>query len=637
MKAVIMAGGKGTRVASITHDAIPKPMLKVGSKTILEHQIDCLRKNKIEDIILVIGHLGECIESYFGDGKKFGVHITYIKENPVHPLGTAGALYFLKDKIKEDFILLFGDIMCNVDFGLLYEYHVKHCADVTLLTHPNSHPYDSDLIVVSSNNQVVDFKSKERKRGGEDYSNLVNSGVYVLNPRLLTFLDMPKKCALEKDLIFANLNQIKVVSYRSTEYVKDMGTRERYDKVVQDYYQGKIKKRNLSKKQKCIFLDRDGVINEYRGLITKKDDICLINGVSSAIKKINDSDFLCIVITNQPIIARGDCSVEELNLIHKRIETILGEKGAYIDDLFYCPHHPDDGFKGEVRELKIDCNCRKPKIGLFQEAAKKYNIDLTESYMIGDTWRDIEAGLNAKMKVCYVESGEKISLEHPIRTKNRFRDLNLAVNYIIERKKMDFVPAIKKYYKRELDVVGRLNYDEINDAMNAIYETYQEGGTIYVCGNGGSASTASHMQNDFNKGISEYTDLKFNFYCLNDNISTVMAIANDIGYEEVFRFQLKNKITDKDLLIGISGSGNSKNVLNAVEYAHEVGAKVIGMTGYSGGKLKEMADYRMHVKENDMQIAEDIHMTFDHMMMKIFYNLLVNREVSGDNIMDVHC
>ena len=201
---------------------------------------------------------------------------------------------------------------------------------------------------------------------------------------------------------------------------------------------------------------------------------------------------------------------------------------------------------------------------------------------------------------------------------------------------MNFKNAIKEYYEREIRVINNLNLDEINEAMNAIYETYKNQGTIYICGNGGSASTASHFQNDFNKGISEYIDNKFRFYCLNDNVATLMAIANDIGYEEVFRFQITNKITDKDLFIGISGSGNSKNVLNAAEYAKEKGAKVVGITGYTGGKLKDLADYKMHVDECDMQIDEDIHMTFDHMMMKIFYNLLVCDKLTGENINDTH-
>lgn len=201
---------------------------------------------------------------------------------------------------------------------------------------------------------------------------------------------------------------------------------------------------------------------------------------------------------------------------------------------------------------------------------------------------------------------------------------------------VDFKNAIKEYYEREIECIKRFNLDDFNEAMNAILDTYENGGMIYVCGNGGSASTASHMQNDFNKGISEYVDKKFNFYCLSDNVSTMMAVANDIGYEEVFRFPLLGKITDNDLFIGISGSGNSKNVINAAEYAKECGAKVLGITGYSGGKLKEIADYRMHVDENDMQIAEDLHMTFDHMMMKILYNYLTKGEITGNNVNDKH-
>lgn len=199
---------------------------------------------------------------------------------------------------------------------------------------------------------------------------------------------------------------------------------------------------------------------------------------------------------------------------------------------------------------------------------------------------------------------------------------------------MDFTKAIKEYYDREIRVIESLNLEEISEAMNAIYDAYQKGGTIYVCGNGGSAATASHMQNDFSRGVSEKLDKKFNFYCLNDNYPTVMAIANDIGYEEVFRHQLINRLKENDLFIGISGSGNSMNVVNAAQYAKECGIKVLGITGYKGGKLKELADYKMHVPEEDMQIDEDIHMTFDHMMMKIFYNFLVMNELTGDNLVD---
>lgn len=191
---------------------------------------------------------------------------------------------------------------------------------------------------------------------------------------------------------------------------------------------------------------------------------------------------------------------------------------------------------------------------------------------------------------------------------------------------MDYTDMIKEYIHLETEVLKNLEIDAINKAMNLIIEAYKEQKKIYIMGNGGSSATASHYQNDFNKGISEYMDTKFNFICLNDNIPTIMAIANDIGFDEVFRFQLKGKLDKGDLVIAISGSGNSKNIIYAVEYAKEQGNKVIGMTGYQGGKLKELADISLHADVMSMQVTEDIHMIFDHMMMSIFYKTLCGKE-----------
>lgn len=176
---------------------------------------------------------------------------------------------------------------------------------------------------------------------------------------------------------------------------------------------------------------------------------------------------------------------------------------------------------------------------------------------------------------------------------------------------------IKSYFDREIEVIKRLNIDDINAAVRAIWAAYEREATIYIFGNGGSAATASHYVCDFNKGISENKDKKFNFVCLNDNYPMMMAVANDISYDEVFRYPLINKLKPTDLVIGISGSGNSKNVIRAVEYAKEIGTPVVGITGYHGGKLKELADYHMDVMEDDMQISEDLHMIFDHMMCSV--------------------
>ena len=191
---------------------------------------------------------------------------------------------------------------------------------------------------------------------------------------------------------------------------------------------------------------------------------------------------------------------------------------------------------------------------------------------------------------------------------------------------MDFNNAIKKYLEIEINVLKKLDIGLINQAINLILETYHNNKTIYIFGNGGSSATASHYQNDFNKGISEYVERKFRFQCLNDNIATLMAIANDIGFEEVFRFQLKNKLEKGDIIIAISGSGNSQNIINAVEYAKVCGNKIIGITGFSGGKLKELSDVSLNVPINSMQITEDVHMIFDHMIMSILYKVLCGKE-----------
>ena len=190
----------------------------------------------------------------------------------------------------------------------------------------------------------------------------------------------------------------------------------------------------------------------------------------------------------------------------------------------------------------------------------------------------------------------------------------------------NYQEEIANYIENEIAVLRMLGTNAINDVLNLLEQALENEHMIYIMGNGGSAATASHMQNDFNKGISEYTEKKFRFLCLNDNVPTVMAIANDIGYEEIFRFQLRGKLRPGDIVIGISGSGNSQNVLNAVEYAKECGNTVVGITGYDGGKLRKIADYSLHVPVNSMQITEDVHMIFDHLMMSVFYRELCGIE-----------
>jgi histidinol-phosphate phosphatase family domain/HAD-superfamily hydrolase, subfamily IIIA len=402
MKIVIMAGGKGTRIAEVNAQ-IPKPMIPINNKPILEYQLEALKTQGYTDIILVIGHLGHVIKEYFGDGSKMGTRIEYITED--QPLGTAGALYYLKDSLKEDFLLLNGDIIFDVDINRFYNYHVKHNAVATILTHPNAHPYDSGIIIADENGRVTRWLHKEDERTW--YKNRVNAGLHMLSPQIFNKFDMLRKRDLDRDILMPLISDGELCIYDSPEYVKDMGTPDRYYAVIQDINSGRVKARNLSEKQKAIFLDRDGTINQYVGFLTNIEDFRLLPGVADAIRRINESDYLAIVVTNQPVIARGEISLSELNAIHNKMETLLGQEGAYVDDIFFCPHHPDKGFEGERPEYKMECECRKPKPGLLIQAAEKYNIDLKKSWMVGDSVNDMKAGQSAGCKVLLIGDNEK--------------------------------------------------------------------------------------------------------------------------------------------------------------------------------------------------------------------------------------
>lgn len=421
MKVVIMAGGRGTRISSVASD-IPKPMIKIDGKPVLEHEILNLREQGFTDIILTVGHLGNIITDYFGDGSKFGVNIEYYIEET--PLGNAGALFKIRDKLTDDFLLLNADAVFDIDFRRFVEFHKSHGGLVTLFTHPNSHPYDSGIVIADGNGVVLQWLAKEDDRP-DYYKNRVNAGLHVISPKVLDIDISTEKVDLDRQVLKPLAGTGKMYVYDSPEYVKDMGTPDRYESVCRDFSEGKVKARNLHNKQKAVFLDRDGVINKYVGFLRNINDFELLDGVSKAIRKINESGYLAIVVTNQPVIARGEVSFAELTEIHNKMETLLGEDGAYLDAIYFCPHHPDKGFDGEIPELKFDCDCRKPKPGMLIKAAKEFNIDLTKSWMVGDSDSDIMAGKNAGCSTVLIgESNENMCASNLLE----------AVDYIIGRK-----------------------------------------------------------------------------------------------------------------------------------------------------------------------------------------------------------
>ncbi len=428
--AVIQAGGKGTRMKSLTDDLIPKPMLLLNGKPLIQWQMENISKYGIKEFVFIIGHLGNKIREYFKDGSEFGVHIQYVEESK--PLGSAGALYYLKNIIhEEDIIFIYGDVMICIDWYRILEFHESCHGKATLLVHPNAHPFDSDLLKMDKNNCItgIDFKTNDRNYW---YNNCVNAGVHILVNEVIQKIKKVERLDLEKNILAQLMKKRLVYGYQTPEYVKDVGNPKRFCDAIEEQKIGLWEQKCLNQKQKCVFLDRDGTLNRYKGLIYKEEQFELENNVEESIKILNKKGYLTIVITNQPVVARGLCSIEDVDRIHRKMQVLLGEKGAYIDDIMFCPHHPDRGYPEENKQYKISCECRKPAIGMVKKMVSKYNIDLSNSYMIGDTTVDIQTGFNAGMKTILVLTGEAgTDKKYDIEADIEAEDLLDAVHRII--------------------------------------------------------------------------------------------------------------------------------------------------------------------------------------------------------------
>ena len=433
MKAVIQAGGAGTRLASVAKN-LPKPMVDIAGKPILLWQLESLKASGILDALIIVSKNSTAIQDYFGDGSKIGMHITYYVEQ--EPLGTGGVFPYIASIIHEDFLFLLGDLMLDVSWEKMIAFHKEKGGLITAYVHPNSHPEDSDVLTLAKDGLIRNVLPKGQPRDFF-YENLVLAGVYVISGEFLeTFEDEePFKMDFEKELLAPTIACDGAYGYVCSEYIKDCGTPSRYYSVIRDVENKIVASKNLKNPQKAIFLDRDGVINVFGDYVTDASMFELTPRCSEAIKMINESGYLAIVITNQPIIARGDATIAEVENIHAKMQTLLGKDGAYLDGVYYCPHHPDKGFEGERVEFKIDCDCRKPKIGLLLKAQERFNIDFSKSWFIGDTDRDIQTAINAGCKSILLTSGDPNPYGHFKDAKPTYTcgDILDAVIYILSK------------------------------------------------------------------------------------------------------------------------------------------------------------------------------------------------------------
>lgn len=416
--AVLQAGGKGTRMRELTGDRLPKPLLRLGGRPMLEWQVRNLKKYGLTEFVIIVGHLGEQIEAYFGDGSQFGVHIRYIMEQ--EPLGSGGALAYLRNSLGgfKHLLVALGDVMFDIDLPRFVDFHEAAGAAATLLVHPNAHPQDSDLIVLeepvydigspipgSYCGRVLRFDDKASARNYY-YDNCVNAGLYMLEPEVVQGLGEARRLDLEREVLLPYLAQGRLFGYRTTEYVKDAGTPARFRAAEAELAAGIWAEKNLEQPQRAIFFDRDGTLNVYRGLISVPEELDLLPGAADAVRLVNGSGRLALVVSNQPTVARGMCSVAGVQEINRRLGVLLGNEGAYLDDIVFCPHHPERGYPEENPAYKIPCHCRKPDTGMVEVLAKRWNIDTGRSWLVGDSSRDVECGQKAGLRTALVLTGE---------------------------------------------------------------------------------------------------------------------------------------------------------------------------------------------------------------------------------------
>jgi D,D-heptose 1,7-bisphosphate phosphatase len=430
-QAVILAGGKGTRLASVLK-GLPKPLVDVCGKPLLLHQLELLCAHGFTDAVVMVNHRADAIQEWLV-GVDLPISVRLIDDG--EPRGTAGAVLAALDELDPEFLVMYGDTMLAVDLTRFWAWHhAVPGADVSLFLHPNDHPHDSDLVEIDETGRILAFHAYPHPADAW-LPNLVNAALYVVRRESLrAWVESDGPLDFAKDLFPRMLAaEATLRGYASPEYIKDAGTPERLERVRNALTSGAIRRASLNEPQRAVFLDRDGTLNVEHGLVRRAEDLEVFPFAGSAIRRLNEVEWRTVLVSNQPIIARGEVTESQLRRIHARLETEIGRDHAYLDRIYICPHHPDRGFPGERTELKIRCDCRKPEPGLILQAQSDLNIDLARSWYIGDSTPDLGAAEKAGVSSILVETGHGgLDRRYPHEARFTVANVSEAVTFILD-------------------------------------------------------------------------------------------------------------------------------------------------------------------------------------------------------------
>jgi len=368
-----------------------------------------------------------------------------------------------------------------------------------------------------------------------------------------------------------------------------------------------------------VLLDRDGTIIADHGYVGSVDRVEFLDGAIEAIAALNRAGLPVAVVTNQAGVARGYFGVEDVHQVHKHMIEEMARQGAHVDLWLFCPYHPD----GTVESFARASADRKPGPGMALAAADRLGLDLTSSWVVGDSPGDVGLARAVGARPVHVGPGDL-----PAADVISFSDLAAAVRHIVDNARSESTvrppfPACQyadggtfgSAYASELArAFGTIDMAQVARAAELLNDAYDRDASVFACGNGGSASIANHLQCDHVKGVRNGTDLATRVFSLSTNMELFSAIANDIGYEAVFEYQLQSLARTGDVLIAVSSSGRSPNIVRVLEWANGHGIHTIAFTGFSGGAAKELASVSVHVRSDNYGIIEDAHQTCMHLL-----------------------